>query len=96
MSGGTISNNTASYGGGGGVYVGDSGAFTKTGGGVIYGSDADNSLQNTVQDTANFRGHAVYYRHSSGNTTSLYRNTTLDTGDDISTTDTTSGWGGRY
>jgi hypothetical protein len=81
MSGGVISGNSASnYGGG--VYVNGSstsGSFSKTGGGVIYGSNADASLKNNAWD--NTYGHGVYY--SSGN--GYYRDTTLNAGDNIST-----------
>jgi uncharacterized repeat protein (TIGR02543 family) len=55
MSGGTISGNTALYGGG--AYV--SGTFTKQQGGVIYGSDADDTLKNTASYGDPY-GHAVY------------------------------------
>jgi hypothetical protein len=54
MSGGAISGNTASSKGGG-VYV-NSGTFTKQQGGVIYGSNADSALKNTVGGD----GQAVY------------------------------------
>jgi hypothetical protein len=56
MSGGEISGNTASYSGGG-VCV-DGGTFTKSGGGTIYGSDAEAALRNTASGDS--YGHAVY------------------------------------
>jgi uncharacterized repeat protein (TIGR02543 family) len=74
MSGGTISSNTAStYGGG--VYV-SSGTFTKQSGGTIYGSNASDTLKNTVTDGGSY-GHAVYVYADSG---SKIRNTTADSG----------------
>jgi hypothetical protein len=86
MEGGEISGNTAisnglngAYAYGGGVYVREGGSFRKTGG-SIYGSDADNSLKNTA-DSANPYGHAVWYTKDSG----YYRDTTLNTGDNIRT-----------
>jgi uncharacterized repeat protein (TIGR02543 family) len=54
MHDGSISSNTASSGGG--VYI-DDGTFTKSGGGTIYGSDAEAALQNTASVGY---GHAVY------------------------------------
>jgi uncharacterized repeat protein (TIGR02543 family) len=72
MSGGTISGNTADrYGGG--VYVYGSGAFTKQSGGIIYGSDAEDSLKNTAY--SNSYGHAVYI-----NSGSKKRNSTAGVG----------------
>ncbi|MHB9291052.1 hypothetical protein Holit_00124 [Hollandina sp. SP2] len=57
MSGGEISGNTASAASsaGGGVYVYENGTFTKQSDGVIYGSDASDTLKNT----AGSNGHAV-------------------------------------
>ncbi|MDR1220885.1 MAG: InlB B-repeat-containing protein [Treponema sp.] len=69
MSGGTISGNTASNAGGG-VLVDGAGMFIKQSGGIIYGSDASDSLKNTAASY----GHAVY---SSGG---KERNTTAGTG----------------
>jgi uncharacterized repeat protein (TIGR02543 family) len=89
MSGGKISGNSAAAAGlGGGVFV--SGSFTKTGG-VIYG-DTDNthtpgSTENTAANSALGSGHGVYYYTIDG-TASYYRDATLDSGDDISTSDT--------
>ena len=72
MDGGTISGNTASYGGGG-VYIGDSdGTFTKSTGGVVYGSDAADGLKNSASSG---NGHAVYR-----NTGSKKRNGTIPAG----------------
>jgi uncharacterized repeat protein (TIGR02543 family) len=82
MSGGEISGNTANYGGG--VYV-SNGHFSKTGGGVIYGSNAAGSLKNTAG--SNGYGYAVYY-YSSGS--GYYRNDTLYAENDINTGDI--GW----
>jgi hypothetical protein len=95
MSGGEISGNTASSRGGG-VYIENmqgskQSSFNKTGGGVIYGSDAGNaSLKNTA-GAGNTNGHAVYYYFPGFNNINsyyCYRDATLDTGDDISTSDT--------
>jgi hypothetical protein len=59
MSGGEISGNNTS-GSGGGVYV--DGMIAKQSGGIIYGSNASSSLQNTASgDSA---GHAVYVSSS--------------------------------
>jgi len=55
MQGGTISNNTAVYYGGG-VYVSRGGTITKSGG-TIYGDDAEQNLKNTVISRL---GQAVY------------------------------------
>jgi hypothetical protein len=91
MSGGIISGNIALYGGG--VYVNGTGeypgAFTKTGG-IIYGNNAgDNS--NTCP--AFEKGHAVYYScGTSSESDDYYRNTTLGEGDNLTTTNTSSGW----
>jgi hypothetical protein len=74
MSDGKISGNTASsYGGG--VYVSGS-TFTKQPGGVIYGSNASSSLQNTAPGDS--YGHAVYVFISSNN--SQKRNATAGEG----------------
>jgi hypothetical protein len=56
MSDGTISGNTARYGGG--LFI-LSGTFTKQQGGIIYGSDADNTLQNDATYGGSY-GDAVY------------------------------------
>jgi hypothetical protein len=70
MSGGTISGNTASYGGG--VCVeGIRATFAKQSGGIIYGSDASSTLQNTAYTLV---GDAVYMF-------SRYRNSTV--GEDV-------------
>jgi hypothetical protein len=82
MSGGEISGNSANSGGG--VFV-NLGSFSKTGGGVIYGSDAaDSSLKNTA-GSGDTNGDAVYYVVDNSN--GYYRNTTLNAEDDISTSD---------
>jgi uncharacterized repeat protein (TIGR02543 family) len=62
MNGGEISGNTASppsSSRGGGVYVDGGATFTKQTGGVIYGSDAAGTLQNTAGGGTSY-GHAVY------------------------------------
>jgi hypothetical protein len=56
MSGGEISGNMGDTGGG--VYVDSDGIFTKQSGGVIYGSNAADTLKNTVSDDS--YGYAVY------------------------------------
>jgi hypothetical protein len=68
MSGGEISGNTASSSysssyGGGGVYVGERGTFTKSGGGTITGYASDAVNGNVVKEgdvVQSNRGHAVY------------------------------------
>jgi len=58
MEGGVISGNTASQGGG--VYVGEDGKFSKTGG-IIYGNDEANNLNNTADMAADgYSGNAVF------------------------------------
>jgi hypothetical protein len=93
MQGGTIAGNTATQGGG--VSIEPNSSFTKTGG-VIYGDDdathTPGSAENTAARTTpggEVWGHAVYYSASPG----YYRNATLGEGDNISTTDTGTGWG---
>jgi hypothetical protein len=87
MSGGKISGNTAFGGGGsgGGVYI-FNGSFSKTGGGIIYGSDAAGSLKNTA-GLGDTYGHVVYYMVSGGSypENDYYRDITLNVGDNIST-----------
>jgi hypothetical protein len=58
MSGGAISGNTAS-GGGGGVFVSSNATFTKESGGIIYGWDESSGLENSASN-----GHAVYVASS--------------------------------
>jgi fibronectin type 3 domain-containing protein len=60
MSGGEISGNAASSASsnGGGVSVSSIGTFTKSPGGIIYGSNASATLKNTASSDS--RGHAVY------------------------------------
>jgi hypothetical protein len=83
MSGGIISGNIAGKTGGG-VYVGG-GTFIKEpdaiqgNSGIIYGKD-NTANENTAEVGGS--GHAVYYAGAS-----CYRDTTLDTGDTIRTTD---------
>ncbi|MDR1900647.1 MAG: hypothetical protein LBQ55_11595 [Treponema sp.] len=83
MTAGAISGNTATSGGG--VFVGTTGSFTKTGG-IIYGdSDTNPANGNPTDNTATYNatsGHAVFYYDG---TNSYYRNTTLGAGDGIST-----------
>jgi uncharacterized repeat protein (TIGR02543 family) len=73
MTGVEISGNTAYYGGG--VNVSSGGTFIKSGGGIIYGSDAEGTLKNTAGSGDNY-GHAAYVYSSSGN---KIRNTTAGT-----------------
>jgi hypothetical protein len=70
MSGGTIGSNEAIEGGG--VHV-NGGAFTKVGGGTIYGSNGGSDKNTADTDTD---GHAVYY--SPGYPNNYYCNGTLD------------------
>jgi uncharacterized repeat protein (TIGR02543 family) len=62
MNGGEISGNSARNGGG--VYVVDGGTFTKRTDGIIYGSNASDSLKNTAANGGDY-GHAVYVNSSS-------------------------------
>jgi parallel beta-helix repeat protein len=81
MSGGTISGNTASASdsSGGGVYV-YKGTFIKQSGGVIYGSDANDSLKNTARSGDRY-GHAVYvYSGSKKRNTTAGVGVTLNSG----------------
>jgi hypothetical protein len=85
MSGGEISGNTASRGGG--VYLYSNYTFSKySSGGVIYGSNATEGLKNTATDGAG-TGAAVYYDYSR-----KYRETTVTANESLSTSDTTAGW----
>jgi hypothetical protein len=76
----------------GGVSVGASNcSFSKTGPSVIYG-DKNNthtagSDENTAKYAASGRGHAVYYYNGS-----KYRDKTLESWENISTSDTTTNW----
>jgi uncharacterized repeat protein (TIGR02543 family) len=97
MSGGKISGNSGNRGGG--VSVVNNSSFSKTGNSVIYGdTNADPDDGNATDNTAkygNSGGHAVYYFKDHGN--SYYRDTTLNTGENISTETvpdygTGSGW----
>jgi hypothetical protein len=88
MSGGTISGNTTGTKGGG-VLIIDGGSFTKSGGGIIYGKDTA-ATDNTATIYAE-RGHAVFYEVDNDNR--YYRDTKLDTGDNISTSTVPSGGG---
>jgi hypothetical protein len=74
MSGGTISGNTAYSGGG--VYV-SSGTFTKSNAGTIYGSDADNTLENYAA-WGDSSGHAVYVSTTKKRNTTAGPGVTLD------------------
>ena len=85
MSGGVISGNIVTGLGGGGVYVFRNGIFNKSGGGIIYGNDAASANRNT----ASSGGHAVYWSSSPNR----FRNTTLNTNNNISTSNTSVGWG---
>ena len=104
MEGGIISGNTANNTGGGvhlrdwwftftdGIFEVFNSTFTKSGSSIIYGNNAGNS-----SNTANSgNGHVLYWERrvdNSFNNTSLYRNTTLGSGDNISTNNITVGWG---
>jgi hypothetical protein len=57
------------------VYVGGSGTFIKQAGGIIYGSDAGNTLKNTAT-RGDYYGHAVYIDKSP----SKKRNSTAGSG----------------
>lgn len=92
MSGTAVISGNTTTGGGGGVYISNSSDasnnnnnFYKTGG-IIYGIGAG-ANSNTA---GNGNGHAVYWANGA-----RIRNTTLNTGDNLSTGDTTanSGWG---
>jgi hypothetical protein len=52
MSGGEIAGNRAVYGGAGAAVLGENNSFKKTGG-IIYGSDAEEDLQNTNSEEGN-------------------------------------------
>jgi hypothetical protein len=83
MSGGEISGNSSSSGGG--VYVVSNSSFSKSGGGIIYGYDSgtptDPLWNKAASNGFSTYGHAVFFGRDNG----YYRDTTLDTGDDIST-----------
>jgi uncharacterized repeat protein (TIGR02543 family) len=84
MSGGEISGNTASSGGGV-VVSGSSSSFSKTNG-IIYGDTDAVHTPDSTENTAtsgNTQGHAVYYRSPASD--NYYRDTTLGTGNNIST-----------
>jgi uncharacterized repeat protein (TIGR02543 family) len=80
MTGGEISHNTAKCGGG--VYI-NGGTFTKEpdgviyGSGIIYGSDAEPTLQNTATDGDAY-GHAVYV------SAAMKRNSTVEENEPLS------------
>jgi hypothetical protein len=80
MSGGEVSGNIA-HSSGGGVYIDGGSSFSKTGSGVIYGSDTDGRLKNTA-GSGNTNGHTALYWE---NDNQYYRDITLNAGDDIST-----------
>jgi hypothetical protein len=85
MSGGEISGNT-SVSIGGGVYVYNSGTFTKQSGGIIYGSNANTGLKNTASGDSS--GHAVYISSSKKRNTTAGVGVTLDSTKD----GTAGGW----
>jgi uncharacterized repeat protein (TIGR02543 family) len=72
MRGGTISGNTSFFYGGG-VSVSNNGIFTKQSGGIIYGSNENNSALRNTATKGNNDGHAVY-----GGSSAKIRNTTAD------------------
>lgn len=84
MSSGTISGN-ATTGNGGGVCVTTGGTFDKTDG-VIYSFDSLSPLNpqwNQARNSVDGWGHAAFYDNGS----QYYRDTTLDSGDNINNTD---------
>jgi uncharacterized repeat protein (TIGR02543 family) len=83
MNSGAISGNNAPSGGG--VFV-ESGTFTKASGGVIYGSDADSTLQNAATDGDTY-GHAVYVSTAMKRDSTAAEGVTLD-----STQSDSAGW----
>ena len=85
MTGGTISGNTALQGGGVAIDW-SSGSFTKSGGGTIYGKNEAENSNTAYSDTY---GHAVIYFGFPAH----YRYTTLNAGDNLSTSNTNIGWG---
>jgi hypothetical protein len=105
MSDGEISGNTANSSGGG-VYIEDgslgSNAFFSKTGGTIYGdtdNDPDNGdpTDNTAKTSYNtIYGHAVYYYNNSGTLDVYYRDTPLNTGDAISTSQVPATATGAY
>jgi len=79
MSGGVISGNTAAeYGGG--VYI-EQANFYKEGGGIIYGENSGSNANKAKEE-----GHAVFADGAGeeGDIVFMYRNKTLETGDNIS------------
>jgi hypothetical protein len=74
ISGNTVSGSTITSGGGG-VCVTEIGMFIKQPGGVIYGSDASDTLKNTA---ASGNGHAVYDDDGSKRNTTAGQGVTLD------------------
>jgi uncharacterized repeat protein (TIGR02543 family) len=95
MSDGTISDNTA--GRGAGVWIQDGASFSKTGNSIIYG-DTDKTYtpgndENTgTASTHTYTGHAVWYHASASH--NYYRNATLNSGDNINTSNVPSGGSG--
>jgi hypothetical protein len=78
MNDGTISGNSADNGGGVDV---DSGTFTKSGGGTIYGDTDTTHSEGSTENTATYgKGHAVYV---SGD---KMRNTTVGAGEMLDST----------
>jgi hypothetical protein len=73
------------------LFLSSATAFTKTGG-TIYGNSGDANA-NTANYQNTPKGHAVCSSLvNMGSTTYIYRDTTLGTSDNISTTDTVTGW----
>jgi hypothetical protein len=78
MNGGEISGNSAAADGGGVYVVPPYGRFTKQSDGVIYGSDASDTLKNTA---ASGNGHAVFVALNSNSfSPEKWRNTTAGSG----------------
>jgi hypothetical protein len=86
MSGGAVSGNAAVSSSdsarGGGVYVDTDGKFAKQSGGtIIYGSNAEDTLKNTAGN--NTQGHAAYvYSGSKKRNSTAGEGITLDSGTD--------------
>ena len=86
MSGGSIIGNTALNNGGGVFFNGTASAFSKNSeGGIIYGID-----EGSNSNISGMKGNAAYLYHPVA--ANYYRDVTLEPGDALSTTDTSSGW----
>jgi hypothetical protein len=91
MNGGTLGGNAAKTGGG--VYVNSSGVFTKAApGGIIYGSDENTALKNTVAE-GNSGGHAVFV---SGGTNGVHKKRNTTAGINVALDSTSQGSAGGW